>query len=254
MNPELHFYFVLLGTWAVVAVAVVPYLLLRPAPYGRHGRKGFGPLLEARLAWLVMEAPSPILMSVYFLLGRRPHATTAVVFLALWLGHYLYRAFLFPFLLPATSRPMPVGVLLSGMLFNVVNAYLNGRWLFSLSEPRPLAWLSSPQFVVGVGLFFAGFCLHALTDRELRRLRRLSGGEHASPKGPLFRLVSCPNYFGEIVQWTGFALATWSPGGCLFALWTAANLVPRALHHHRWYREKFSDTPTDRRAVLPFVL
>ena len=48
------------------------------------------------------------------------------------------------------------------------------------------------------------------------------------PHGPLFRLVSCPNYFGEIVDWSGFALATWSPGGLLFALWTAANLVPRA--------------------------
>ena len=254
MNPELRFYFILLGAWAVVAAAVVPYLLFRPAPYGRHSRKGFGPLVGARLAWFLMEAPSPIGMVVYFLVGRRPHATTAIVFLALWLGHYLYRAFLFPLLLPAASRPMPVLVMASGALFNLVNAYLNGRWLFSLSEPRVLAWLVSPPFVVGTCLFCAGLLIHVLADYTLRRLRRQSGGERALPRGPLFRLLSCPNYFGEIVEWTGFALATWSPGGLLFAVWTAANLVPRAIHHHRWYRERFPNYPPARRAVFPFVL
>jgi protein-S-isoprenylcysteine O-methyltransferase Ste14 len=201
-----------------------------------------------------MEAPSPLLMILSFLLGRHPHGAAASVFLALWLCHYFYRAFLFPLLLPATSRPMPLLVLASGALFNVVNAYLNGRWLFSLAEPRALTWLASPEFVVGSGLFFFGFCLHVLADRKLRHLRRASGGQRALPRGALFRFVSCPNYLGEIVEWSGFALATWSPGGLLFALWTAANLVPRALHHHRWYREKFPDYPPARRAVVPFVL
>jgi 3-oxo-5-alpha-steroid 4-dehydrogenase 1 len=253
MNSELRFYTVLGWAWAVLAIAVVPYLLWRPAPYGRHGRKGFGPQIGARLAWLLMEAPSPILMVVYFLLGRRPFGTTAEVFLGLWLFHYLYRAFLFPLLLPATSRSMPLLVMVSGALFNVVNAYLNGRWLFSLAEPRPVAWLASPQFVLGASLFLFGFCVHVLADRELRRLRRASGGERVLPRGVLFRFVSCPNYFGEMVEWTGFALATWSPGGALFALWTAANLAPRAVHHHRWYREKFPDCPPSRRAVVPFL-
>jgi hypothetical protein len=254
VNHELRFYVVLWCLWAVVAMAVVPYLRLRPAPYGRHSRKGFGPLVGARLAWVLMEAPSPLLMTLFFLLGRRPHGIVALVFLTLWLCHYLYRAFLFPLLLPATSRPMPMLVMASGALFNMVNAYLNGRWLFSLAEPRALAWLASPLFVLGVALFFFGFSVHVLADRELRRLRRASGGERALPSGPLFAFVSCPNYFGEIVEWTGFALATWSPGAALFALWTAANLVPRALHHHRWYREKFPDYPPARRAVVPFLL
>jgi 3-oxo-5-alpha-steroid 4-dehydrogenase 1 len=254
VNRELHTYFVLWCLWGIVAIAVVPYLLWRPAPYGRHSRKGFGPPVGARLAWVLMEAPSPLLMVVFFMLGRRPHSSVAVVFLSLWLFHYLYRAFLFPLLLPATSRPMPLLVLTSGALFNFANAYFNGRWLFSLAEPRDLAWLSSPRFVAGSVLFFFGFCVHVLADRELRRLRRACGGERALPRGPLFRFVSCPNYLGEIIEWTGFALATWSPGGLLFALWTAANLVPRALYHHRWYRGKFPDYPPARRAVVPFVL
>ena len=88
----------------------------------------------------------------------------------------------------------------------------------------------------------------------LRRLRSTSPEGYVVPRGPLFRWLSCPNYFGEIVEWTGFALASWSPGGLLFALWTAANLVPRAIHHHRWYRAKFADYPRSRRAVMPFLL
>ena len=35
---------------------------------------------------------------------------------------------------------------------------------------------------------------------------------------------------------------------------SAANLVPRALATHRWYRERFPDYPQDRKALIPFVL
>jgi protein-S-isoprenylcysteine O-methyltransferase Ste14 len=250
----LRIYFVLCAVWAIVAIAVVPYLLLRPAPYGRHSRKGWGPVVNARLAWVMMELPSPLGMLLLFVLGRHPHDLVSVVFLGLWLGHYFYRAFLFPLLLPSSSRPMPVLVMASGAFFNVMNSYLNGRWLFSLGKPFAAVWLSSPTFLAGTVLFFFGFAVHVLADRELRQLRSRSNGERGVPQGPLFRFVSCPNYLGEIIEWSGFALATWSPGALLFALWTAANLVPRALAHHRWYRATFADYPASRRAVVPFVL
>jgi protein-S-isoprenylcysteine O-methyltransferase Ste14 len=66
--------------------------------------------------------------------------------------------------------------------------------------------------------------------------------------------VSCPNYLGEIVEWTGFALLTWSLPAVSFAAWTVANLVPRALAHHRWYRERFPDYPRRRKALIPGLL
>ena len=88
-EPRLYTW--LLGAWVVVALAVVPYLLLRPAPYGRHGRPGWGPVVNARLAWVLMELPSPLLMTVMFCLGDRRTNLSALAFLALWLGHYVYR-------------------------------------------------------------------------------------------------------------------------------------------------------------------
>ena len=42
--------------------------------------------------------------------------------------------------------------------------------------------------------------------------------------------------------------------GLAFALYTFANLAPRALSHHRWYRERFPEYPADRKAILPFLL
>jgi len=54
--------------------------------------------------------------------------------------------------------------------------------------------------------------------------------------------------------WAGFGLAAWSAGGVFIFAVTAANLVPRALSTHRWYRERFADYPPARRALIPFVL
>ena len=66
--------------------------------------------------------------------------------------------------------------------------------------------------------------------------------------------MSCPNYLGEILEWSGFALAAFSWPALGFALYTAANLGPRALAHQRWYRERFPDYPADRRALVPGLL
>jgi protein-S-isoprenylcysteine O-methyltransferase Ste14 len=85
----------------------------------------------------------------------------------------------------------------------------------------------------------------------LLRLKKANPDDYSIPRGGLFRWVSCPNYLGEIVEWLGWALLTWSPAGLAFAAWTMANLVPRARAHHRWYRERFSDYPTKRKALVP---
>ena len=69
-----------------------------------------------------------------------------------------------------------------------------------------------------------------------------------------FEWVSCPNYLGEMTEWAGWALATWSLPGLAFAAYTAANLAPRALAHHDWYRERFPDYPPRRRALIPYLL
>jgi protein-S-isoprenylcysteine O-methyltransferase Ste14 len=104
-------------------------------------------------------------------------------------------------------------------------------------------------------MFLIGFSINFQSDSILRNLRKPGETGYKIPRGGFFRFISAPNYFGEMVEWTGWAIATWSMGGAVFAIWTFANLFPRALSNHRWYRESFGDQyPKERRAVIPFLV
>jgi len=240
--------------YAELLLAAVTFvaLLFVVAPYGgRHGRTGWGPTVPARVGWVVMEAPAALLFVVFYLLGSHRFEPVPLLFLALWLVHYVYRAFVYPFLMRSGSR-MPVLVMALAIGFNALNAWVNARWVSEYGT-YPVAWLADPRFWLGLVLFAGGLTLNATSDRTLRRLRS-DGGGYRVPHGGGFRYVSSPNYLGEIVEWTGWAVMTWSLAGASFALYTIANLAPRAVANHRWYRETFPDYPRGRRAILPFVL
>ncbi len=248
---ERHFYALLLRGFFVVSAIVAPLLFFIKAPYGRHQDRAFGPTVPAVLGWVLMEAPSPLGFALWFALGDR-HGAAALAFFLLWQAHYVNRAFLYPFRLRAAA-PMAVVVMATGLAFNLVNAYLNGRWLYTLGPAYTAAWLLDPRFLIGAAMFGAGFALNLQSDRILRGLRRPGERGYKVPRGGLFRLVSCPNYLGEIIEWCGWAVATWSLPGLAFALWTAANLAPRARAHHRFYQQRFPDYPAERRALVPFL-
>lgn len=253
MDP-VRLHLVTVGAWTALAVVTGAVLLRVTAPYGRHGRGGWGPRVPAAFGWIVMEAPSPVLMAALFAIGPRTADFAARAFLALWIAHYGYRAFVFPLLGRGRGAPMPAAVAASAFAFNLVNAWLNGRWLFALGPARGAAWLVDPRFVTGLGLFVLGFAVHVRSDAILRRLREAGGTGYKIPRGFLFERVSCPNYLGEIIEWCGWALLTWSAAGLSFAVWTVANLLPRALAHDRWYRGAFPDYPAERRALIPGLL
>ena len=74
------------------------------------------------------------------------------------------------------------------------------------------------------------------------------------PEGGLYDLVSSPNYLGEIIEWSGWAIATWSLPGLLFALGAVGCIGVRSIHTHKWYKDCFKDYPKDRKALIPFIL
>ncbi len=242
----------LLAAFGLAAVVFV-VLFFIAAPYGRHARRGWGPSLGSRLAWVVMEAPSPLLFGFLFLTGSNPVTAASVAFLILWEGHYLHRAFVYPFSLRGSAQRMPVSVVGMGIVFNLMNAYLNGRWLFHFSAGYGSGWLHDPRFIGGAVLFVAGYLINRRADLALRALRREGETGYRISGSFLHRLVSSPNYLGEIVIWTGWAVATWSLPGLAFAVWTVANLAPRARTNHRWYRATFPDYPPERKALLPGI-
>jgi len=244
-------YQLLVGLEFVLAGATFVGLQFITAPYGRHGRRGWGPTIPARFGWLIMEAPAPVVFGIVYLTGANRAGAVPLALLALWQTHYLQRAFIYPFLMRGGAR-MPLLIMLMAIAFNVLNAGINARWVADLGS-YPVSWLSDPRFILGTLIFIGGLALNLSADRTLRRLR-LGGSGYRIPYGGAYRWVSCPNYLGEIVEWYGWALATWSPAGLAFALYTKANLAPRAIANHRWLRDHFADYPPERRALLPFVV
>lgn len=200
-----------------------------------------------------MESPTLVVFVPFYFLGEQAAGSVPLIFLCLWLSHYAYRTLVYPFGLPSGARAWPIAVVLMGAAFNSLNALVLAPWLsqFGRYEKK---WLLEPCFLVGVVLFFVGMTINRQSDRILKRLRAPGETGYKIPRGGAYRWVSCPNYLGEIVQWSGFALATWSTAGLAFALFTAANVGPRALSHHRDYQRRFPDYPKNRRALIPFLL
>lgn len=265
-------YRVLLITQFIVAGGVFFLLYFVSAPYGRHLRQGWGATLPAKIAWKVMESPSVVLLAFWAFQNGTPQFPLPMIFFLLWETHYIYRTFLFPELMPGGDKPFPFLLVIFALLFNSMNSTINGLWVFHFSQAYTISWLWDPRFILGGILFLSGLLIHVLSDAHLRILRQKNnfGGADAAerkeetekekdspgyvlPHWGLFRWIVAPNYFGELLEWTGWAIMTWSLPGLAFAIFTAANLVPRAASHRAWYVDNFPDFPEERKRIIPFI-
>jgi steroid 5-alpha reductase family enzyme len=172
---------------------------------------------------------------------------------SLWALHYGHRVLVYPLRVRPGNKTMPAAIALMAVVFNLLNASVNAPQL-SMFGRYDDAWLVDPRFSIGAAIFVAGFVVNVRADEVLLRLRPPGDTTYRIPHGALHDRVASPNYLGEVIEWTGFAIATWSLAGLAFALYTAANLVPRALTHRAWYRSKFPDYPPERRAIFPWIL
>ena len=170
---------------------------------------------------------------------------------ALFLLHYVHRALVYPLRIRTKGKRMPIVIMLSAMLFNGVNGSLLGSW-FARYAKYDVDWYSSFPFIAGTILFFCGMAINISSDNKLINLRKEVNG-YQIPYGGLFRWISSPNLFGEMIEWAGYALLTCSYPALAFFIWTSANLIPRAISNHRWYLQKFSDYPSSRKILIPGV-
>jgi hypothetical protein len=240
--------------WAILGIVLSPIQFFVIAPYGRHIRADWGRVMSNQLGWCLMELVSLVVFAGLFLLGPNVKTAPMWIFFALWCAHYINRSLIFPWRTRTKGKTIPLAIVGSAMGFNVVNAGLNGLYLGWFGDIYPDAWLADPRFIAGLAIFAAGAGINIWADNKLIGLRRDGTQGYTIPRGGLFEIVSCPNHMGEVIQWTGFALMCWNLPALSFAVWTFANLVPRAVSHHKWYRRTFPDYPPARRAVIPALL
>jgi steroid 5-alpha reductase family enzyme len=210
--------------------------------------------MNNRLGWFLMELPA---LAVFgFFLSQNINLFNRIVFTAvlLWGLHYFNRVFIFPIMIRTARKRIPVLIVVLALFFNTVNGFLNGYWLSHFAAGQQQGLLIDARLAVGIILFLSGFAINKYHDRLLINLRPSSGNGYKIPFGGLFKYVSCPNFFGEIITWAGFFLVTFNLPALSFLIWTTVNLTARARDHHRWYINQFSDYPRDRKAIFPFLI
>lgn len=253
-NPV--FFDIVTGSMAVLGIIVFIALHRIKAGYGMMYTKKWGPTVNNRLGWIIMEAPALTCFTIIWATGKYGGLPANCVMGALFAVHYIQRTFIFPFLIRGKSR-MPWAIIIMGMTFNVINAYLIGGWLFNVSSPDyyTTEWLLSPLFILGAVIFLIGMAINLHSDYIIRHLRKPGDNRHYIPMKGLYQYVTSANYFGEFVEWTGYAILTWCWPGVVFALWTFANLAPRARAIHGRYCEEFGDDYKNlhRKYIIPFL-
>lgn len=238
--------------WIGIAAATFLILVFTKirAPYGRHSNEKWGKMIANHWGWFWMELPALVIFPLLTIAGPREKDTLTWVLVAMWSIHYFNRTIIFPFRLRTRGKKMPLTIVFSALFFNGMNGFLNGYYLGYLGpdDNSIYTW----NVGLGVALFIIGLSINQITDTKLISLRKDHKG-YRIPRGWLFEYISCPNHFGEIIEWIGFAFIAWSLPSLTFAIWTFCNLIPRALNHHAWYFENFKDYPKRRRAVIPFI-
>ena len=242
----------ILFPWLIFGVIAFILLLKVKAPYGKFSSKKWGATMPYKLGWFIQEIISPIFFSYFFLTGSLDIKSVSWIFFIFWNIHYFNRSIILPLQQKKKSPPMPIIVVLLAIIFNIINGFINGYYLGSI-QTYDMSYLLNINFVSGLVIFLVGFFINFKSDRILLNLKNNNKG-YQIPRGFMYNYISSPNYFGEIIEWTGFAIMTWSIPGFLFALWTAFNLVPRSLSNHKWYIKQFSDYPKSRKAIIPFIL
>jgi protein-S-isoprenylcysteine O-methyltransferase Ste14 len=247
-------FYTLLYIWSGLAVATFVLLLFVTAPYGRHTTNKWGPTLPNRWGWFIMEIPVLVVFAWFFFTGDREQSAPDYIIFGLFAIHYIRRIFIYPFQMHENGKRMPLVIVFMAIFFNIANGYFNGYWFGYIGNTYDSSYLTGWQFISGIILFFAGFTLNVISDQTLLNLRKGGKKGYRIPYGGLFEYISSPNLLGEIIEWAGWALMAWCMPAFSFALWTAANLIPRSLDHHRWYHRKFKDYPKNRKALIPYVL
>lgn len=214
------------------------------ANYGKLYDNNKSPLsISNRIGWFIEEIPNVVITLAYLFFYSDYFK---FFFILPFLIHYLHRALYFPFKL--VERPISIEIIIIGCLYCCINSTMQCRSVFLFLYPNNLTVIN----YFGLLLFVGGMLINIYHDYAMINLKRNKG--YSIPQGFLFDYVSCPNYFGEIIEWMGYALFCSTLSAYIFAFSTFCNLFPRAIDYHKWYVSKFqNEYPKNRKVIFPFI-
>ncbi len=129
MEVLLSTYNTFLVVMAIVALFVFIALYFFEAGYGYLFDRRYGPPVSNKLGWILMESPVFVMMCILWAFSERQWEIVSLTLFSMFQFHYFQRSFIFPMLMRGNSK-MPLGIVLMGMVFNTLNACMQGGWIF----------------------------------------------------------------------------------------------------------------------------
>ncbi|CAI7631850.1 unnamed protein product [Penicillium glandicola] len=225
--------------------------------------KDLGPQIAWRTVFII-EYLGPLLIPALFLFPLRPllyftfdkplptPSDLQLLVCALLTVHFLKREFETIFVHRFSSATMPARNIVKNSAHYWILAGFNiAYWVF---RPDATAATSTPNQALvyaGLALFVFGELANLNAHYILRNLRRPGTTERGIPSGFGFSVVTCPNYFFEILAWLGIFLVSQLNWSVLFFV------VVGGLQMWSWgwkkekrYRKEFGDKYKKKRAVI----
>ncbi|CAB3400353.1 unnamed protein product [Caenorhabditis bovis] len=223
--------------------------IMMPLPYGRYAPNVWWSI-SPNVAWVLQGLPS-VLVPLYYCFES--DTDLGLIFNVIFVYHYLKRIFSYAAQLNS-GHYVPIPVFLISTYFSYYNSMLQASYN-AMFQPNMEMLPFSRWFTLvgGVCLVVVGHLITMNAECYLLDLRKRDNTAYYIPRSALFETISCPNYLGEIIEWTGYAIATQSVPAAAFAIFTIFLLVPRAYTHHDFYVTKFRSYPKDRKALIPYI-
>ena len=230
--------------------------------------KDLGPQIGWRTVFFVEYAGPLLIHPLVYLLA--PHvwasfglsftySTVQQVTLVLVLLHFAKREFESAFIHRFSNSTMPAFNifknsghywLLSGVLLSIgIYSPFEGQQAVRgtvRDDPRYIGAFVIIWTLAELGNFYSHYILMTLRPKGTR-VRQI-------PRGFAFELVSCPNYFFEMVAWVAITLMNLSLSALIFTVVSTAQMTVWAIKKHKAYRREFQDKyPRSRKIMYPFV-
>ncbi|KEF57790.1 enoyl reductase [Exophiala aquamarina CBS 119918] len=222
--------------------------------------------LGTQIAWrtvFIVEYVGPILIHplVYtlrpYVYPSAPKEPSQLQTVTLWLVvlHFIKRELETLFIHRFSAATMPLrNIFKNSFHYWILSGVLIAAFVYAPSSatakaPNPL--LLYP----GLVLYTIGELGNLQSHLTLMGLRSSGGTERGIPQGPLFRLVTCPNYLTETVSWIGVYLVSGLSWGVLiFSVISVAQMAQWAKKKERRYRKEFGDKYKKKRyTMLPGI-
>ena len=217
--------------------------------------KDLGPQISWRMVFF-LEYLGPLLIhqaylihSIYF--AKRELGLVQLLAYAMVTFHFLKREYETIMVHRFSHSTMPLSNLFKNSAhYWILSGFGIGHFLYSSSYQSTK---SVSMIYACVAVFIVAELANFRTHLILRDLRPAGSSARAIPRGFGFNLLSCPNYFFEMLAWCAFSFMTDLPSAWFFTVVASGQMWLWAVKKHKRYIKEFPDYPKNRKPMIPFL-